>query len=150
MHRIRKIQSSRCNHSESNRACIRTLSRGICAGNRGVSGGINGEACEANQNTQQGHATTYRCYYLKQLESQGSRHNSASCLNSNSSTAAQSTTVAQSKKAQRSAERCRNATECPHCSKVHSNHVHKECWNLEINAAKRPVTWTVAGGARST
>lgn len=45
-------------------------------------------------------------------------------------------------KQQKWAEKCRNATTCPHCSKVHPNRSHDQCWHLEKNAAKRPAGWT--------
>ena len=59
-----------------------------------------------------------------------------------------SKTAAQLSKAQRWAEKCKNATTCPHCSKIHPNRSHDQCWHLEKNAAKRPVGWT-ASGAKS-
>ena len=54
------------------------------------------------------------------------------------------TTGTQSAKAQRWAEKCRNATTCPHCSKIHPNRTHDQCWHLEKNAAKRPAGWTAS------
>ena len=59
-------------------------------------------------------------------------------------------TVAQLTKTQKWAERCKNATTCPHCSKIHPNRTHDQCWHLKKNAAKRPAGWTAAGGANST
>jgi hypothetical protein len=52
-------------------------------------------------------------------------------------------------KAQKWAEKCKNATTCPHCSKIHPNSTHDQCWHLEKNAAKRPAGWT-ASSANST
>lgn len=43
------------------------------------------------------------------------------------------------------AEKCKNATTCPHCSKIHPNRTHDQCWHLEKNAAKRPAGWTPSG-----
>ena len=63
--------------------------------------------------------------------------------------ATQGPTAAQLTKQQRWAEKCRNATTCPHCSKIHPNRTHDQCWHLEKNAAKRPAGWT-ASAARST
>ena len=63
--------------------------------------------------------------------------------------ATQGPTTAQLTKQQRWAEKCRNATTCPHCSKIHPNCTHDQCWHLEKNAAKRPAGWT-ASAARST
>ncbi len=57
-------------------------------------------------------------------------------------------TAAQLSKAQKWAEKCKNATTCPHCSKIHPNRSHDQCWHLEKNAAKRPAGWT-ANGAKS-
>ena len=59
-----------------------------------------------------------------------------------------SKTAAQLSKAQRWAEKCKNVTTCPHCSKIHPNCSHDQCWHLEKNAAKRPAGWT-ASGAKS-
>jgi hypothetical protein len=58
-------------------------------------------------------------------------------------------TPAQLSKAQKWAEKCKNATTCPHCSNIHPNRTHDQCWHLEKNAAKRPAGWT-ASGAKST
>ena len=55
-------------------------------------------------------------------------------------------TAAQLTKAQKWAKKCKNATTCPHCSKIHPNRMHDQCWHLEKNAAKRPVGWTASGG----
>lgn len=55
------------------------------------------------------------------------------------------TTTGQPTKAQRWAEKCKNATTCPHCSKIHPNRTHDQCWHLEKNAAKRPAGWTASG-----
>ena len=57
---------------------------------------------------------------------------------------------AQSTKAQRWAEKCRNATTCLHCSKIHPNRTHDQCWHLEKNAAKRPAGWTASSTPKST
>ena len=46
-------------------------------------------------------------------------------------------TAAQLTKAQKWAEKCKNATTCPHCSKIHPNRTHDQCWHVEKNAAKR-------------
>jgi hypothetical protein len=54
-------------------------------------------------------------------------------------------TPAQLSKAQKWAEKCKNATTCPHCSKIHPNRTHDQCWHLEKNAAKRPAGWTASG-----
>jgi hypothetical protein len=43
------------------------------------------------------------------------------------------------------AEKCKNATTCPHCSKIHPNRTHDQCWHLEKNAAKRPAGWSPNG-----
>ncbi len=58
-------------------------------------------------------------------------------------------TAAQLTKAQKWAEKCKNATTCPHCSKIHPNRTHDQCWHLEKNAAKRPAGW-MASSAKST
>ncbi len=58
-------------------------------------------------------------------------------------------TAAQLTKTQKWAEKCKNATTCPHCSKIHPNRTHDQCWHLEKNAAKRPAGWMVSG-AKST
>ncbi len=38
-------------------------------------------------------------------------------------------------------EKKRNATTCPHCNRKHPNRTHEQCWELPINAAKRPAEW---------
>lgn len=61
---------------------------------------------------------------------------------------ARTPTAAQTTKQQRWAEKCKNATTCPHCSKIHPNRSHDQCWHLEKNASKRPAGWTPS--AKST
>jgi len=39
------------------------------------------------------------------------------------------------------AEKKKNATTCPHCSRVHPNRSHSQCWELPDNASKRPPGW---------
>ncbi len=46
-------------------------------------------------------------------------------------------TAVQSTKTQRRAKKCRNATTCPHCSRIHPNRTHDQCWHLKKNASKR-------------
>ena len=58
--------------------------------------------------------------------------------------ATQNPSAAASKKLKRWKEKCRTATTCPHCSKIHPNHTHDQCWELETNAHKRPAGWKLA------
>ncbi len=46
--------------------------------------------------------------------------------------------AAQSTKVQHWAEKCCNATTCPHCSRIHPNCTHDQCWHLKKNTLKRP------------
>jgi hypothetical protein len=38
-------------------------------------------------------------------------------------------------------DKCQNATKCKHCDRVHPNCTESQCWELEANAAKRPINW---------
>jgi hypothetical protein len=38
-------------------------------------------------------------------------------------------------------EKCKTATKFPHCEKIHPNSTHAQCWELDINASKRPANW---------
>jgi len=42
------------------------------------------------------------------------------------------------------AEKKKNATTCPHCTRIHPNRTHDQCWELPANAAKRPANWKSA------
>ena len=42
------------------------------------------------------------------------------------------------------AEKRRTATVCPHCSRIHPNRTHDQCWELPANAARRPAGWKSA------
>jgi hypothetical protein len=55
--------------------------------------------------------------------------------------ATRSQTAAQATKAQRWAKKCCNATTCPHCSRIHPNCTHDQCWHLKKTSLKRPVGW---------
>jgi hypothetical protein len=57
-------------------------------------------------------------------------------------TATRSPTAAQSKKAQHWVKKYCNATTCPHCSRIHPNRTHDQCWHLKKNALKHPAGWT--------
>jgi len=46
-----------------------------------------------------------------------------------------------SAKAAKWAEKKKNATTCPHCSRIHPNRTHDQCWELPANADKRPAGW---------
>ena len=95
--------------------------------------------------------------HAKQIEALIKANNDAmqqltAAINSNKAPApatpaptARAPTAAQTTKSLRWAEKCRNATTCPHCSKIHPNRTHDQCWHLEKNAANRPAGWTPSG-----
>jgi hypothetical protein len=58
--------------------------------------------------------------------------------------ATQNPSAAASKKMKHWKEKCRTATTCPHCSKIHPNCTHNQCWKLETNAHKWPAGWKSA------
>ena len=78
-----------------------------------------------------------------------SRSNAVSAMSAMTPATNTGKTAAQLTKAQKWAEKCKNATTCPHCSKIHPNRMHDQCWHLEKNAAKCPAGWT-ASAAKST
>ncbi len=65
------------------------------------------------------------------------KHNAPAPANALAATAASVPKKAAKHKAW--VERCKRATKCPHCDKVHPNWTHAQCWELNTNAAKRPV-----------
>jgi hypothetical protein len=58
--------------------------------------------------------------------------------------ATQNPSALASKKLKRWKEKCQTATTCPHCSKIHPNCTHNQCWELETNAHKQPAGWKLA------
>ncbi len=58
--------------------------------------------------------------------------------------ATQNPSAAASEKLKRWKEKCQTTTSCPHCSKIHPNHTHDQCWELETNAHKWPAGWKSA------
>ena len=55
--------------------------------------------------------------------------------------AATTVTANKSVKAAAWAEKKRVATICPHCNCKHPNRTSDQCWELPVNAAKRPADW---------